>query len=45
MYKIFTGFHLVEAYHKARREQRVHPKRVLKKLIYAAIVLAVTLFL
>ena len=45
MYKIFTGFHLVEAYHKARREQRVHPQRVLKKLIYAAIVLAVTLFL
>lgn len=45
MYKIFTGFHLVEAYHKARREQRVHPKRVLKKLIYAAIVLVVTLFL
>ena len=45
MYKIFTGFHLVEAYHKARREQRVHPKRVLKELIYAAIVLAVTLFL
>ena len=35
----------MEAYHKARREQRVHPKRVLKKLIYAAIVLAVTLFL
>ena len=45
MCKIFTGFHLVEAYHKARREQRVHPKRVLKKLIYAAIVLVVTLFL
>ena len=45
MYKIFTGFHLVEAYHKARREKHVDPKRVLKKLIYAAIVLAVTLFL
>lgn len=45
MYKIFTGFHLVEAYHKARREQHVDPKRVLKKLIYAAIVLVVTLFL
>ena len=45
MYKIFTGFHLVEAYHKARREKHVDPKRVIKKLIYAAIVLAVTLFL
>ena len=45
MYKIFTGFHLVEAYHKARREKHVDPRRVLKKLIYAAIVLAVTLFL
>ncbi|MBR5729573.1 MAG: SLC13/DASS family transporter [Prevotella sp.] len=45
MYKIFTGFHLVEAYHKARREQRVDPNRVVKKLIYAAIVLIVTLFL
>ena len=45
MYKIFTGFHLVEAYHKARREKHVDPKRVLKKLIYAAIVLVVTLFL
>lgn len=45
MYKIFTGFHLVEAYHKARREQRVDPNRVTKKLIYAIIVLVVTLFL
>ena len=45
MYKIFTGFHLVEAYHKARREKHVDPKRVIKKLTYAAIVLAVTLFL
>ena len=45
MYKIFTGFHLVEAYHKARREKHVDPRRVIKKLTYAAIVLAVTLFL
>ena len=45
MFKIFTGFHLVEAYHQARKERRVDPKRVIKKLIYAAIVLVVTLFL
>jgi len=45
MYKIFTGFHLVEAYHKARRERRTDSSRLLKKLIYAAIVLVVTLFL
>ena len=45
MFKIFPGFHLVEAYHKARRENHAHPNRMMKKLIYAAIVLAVTLFL
>ena len=45
MFKIFTGFHLVEAYHQARKEKRVDPQRVVKKLIYAAIVLVVTLFL
>ena len=45
MFKIFPGFHLVEAYHKARRESHAHPNRMMKKLIYAAIVLAVTLFL
>ena len=45
MFKIFTGFHLVEAYHQARKEKRVNPQRVVKKLIYAAIVLVVTLFL
>jgi sodium-dependent dicarboxylate transporter 2/3/5 len=45
MFKIFTGFHLVEAYHQARKEKRVDPQRVVKKLIYAAIVLVATLFL
>ena len=43
MFKIFTGFHLVESYHKAKREKRGSESHVLKKLILALITLAVTL--
>ena len=43
MFKIFTGFHLVEAYHKAKKEKRGSESHVLKKLILALITLAVTL--
>ena len=43
MFKIFTGFHLVESYHRAKREKRGSESHVLKKLILALITLAVTL--
>ena len=45
MFKSFYGFHLVEAYHAKRREQRFHPNRVIKKTTQALIVLLVTLLL
>ena len=43
MFKIFKGFHLVESYHRAKREKRGSESHVLKKLILALITLAVTL--
>ena len=43
MFKIFKGFHLVEDYHKAKKEKRSSDSHVLKKLILALITLAVTL--
>ena len=45
MFKSFTGFHLVEAYHKMHHEQKYHPGRVFKKSVQAIIVLIVTLVL
>ena len=45
MFKNFTGFHLVEAYHKIRHENRFHPNRVIVKTTEAIAVLLVTLTL
>ncbi len=45
MFKSFTGFHLVEAYHKVRYEKRFHPNRVFNKTTQVLIVLFVTLLL
>ena len=43
MFKIFHGFHLVEAYHKARQADKTSPSKTTKKIIQSIIVLAVTL--
>lgn len=43
MFKIFTGFHLVEHYHRMKREKRSSESHVLRKLIFALITLAATL--
>ncbi|MBR4926514.1 MAG: SLC13/DASS family transporter [Prevotella sp.] len=43
MFKIFTGFHLVEHYHKMKKEKRSSESHVLRKLIFALITIAVTL--
>ncbi len=45
MFKSFTGFHLVEAYHKVRHEKRFHPNKVFVKTTEALVVLFVTLLL
>ena len=45
MFKSFTGFDLVEAYHKVRHEKRFHPNRVFTKSAEAIFVLLVTLLL
>ena len=45
MFKSFTGFDLVEAYHKVRHEKRFHPNRVFTKSAEAIFVLFVTLLL
>lgn len=45
MFKIFRGFHLLDAYHKERRANRAHPNKVLKKAVFSAIILLVTLWL
>lgn len=45
MFKNFTGFHLVEAYHKIRHENRFHPNRVFVKTTEAIAVLLITLTL
>lgn len=45
MFKNFTGFHLVEAYHKVSHAQKYHPSRVFTKSLQAVIVLIVTLVL
>ena len=45
MFKSFTGFDLVQAYHKVRYEKRFHPSRVFNKTTQIFIVLFVTLLL
>ena len=45
MFKSFTGFHLVEAYHKMRHEKRIHPNKVFVKTTQALVVLFLTLLL
>ena len=45
MFKSFTGFDLVQAYHKVRYEKRFHPNRVFVKTAEIIGVLLVTLFL
>ena len=45
MFKSFTGFHLVEAYHKLHHEKKYHPGTVQKKFIKAFFVALVTLLL
>ena len=45
MFKSFTGFDLVQAYHKVRYEKRFHPSRVFNKSTQIFIVLFVTLLL
>jgi sodium-dependent dicarboxylate transporter 2/3/5 len=46
MFKIFEGFHLVEAYHQARRASKYeHPNRAIKKVTQAILVAIVTLLL
>ncbi len=45
MFKIFPGFHLVEAYHQVSHSRKYHPGRVIKKTSQAIFVLIVTLIL
>ena len=45
MYKNYPGFHLVEAIYKLGQEKKFHISRRLKRIIEAAIIIAVTLFL
>lgn len=45
MYKNYPGFHLVETIYKLGQEKKFHISRRLKRIIEAAIIIAVTLFL
>lgn len=45
MFKIFRGFHLLDAYHKERISRRTHPNKLLKKMAFSAVILLVTLWL
>ena len=45
MFKNFTGYNLIESYHRMRQVKKYHPSRVTKKLIEAVVVLIVTLVL
>ena len=45
MFKSFNGFHLVDAYHQQRRALRNHPAKNWRKLISAAFILIVTVWL
>ena len=45
MFKKFTGYNLIESYHRMRQVKKYQPSRVTKKLIEAIVVLIVTLVL
>ena len=45
MFKIFPGFHLVEAYHTKKHDKKPNPNRALKKTVQAIFVALVTLLL
>ena len=45
MFKIFPGFHLVEAYHSKRHALKSHDDHTMKKTVQALIVILVTLLL
>ena len=45
MFKNFNGYHLVEAYHRMRHEQRYRSGRRVKKSVEAIVVVLVTLLL
>ena len=45
MFKNFNGFHLVDAYHKIRHENSLHPERMLKKTVGGIVVAFLTLLL
>ncbi|MBR1838836.1 MAG: SLC13/DASS family transporter [Bacteroidaceae bacterium] len=45
MFKIFTGFHLLDAYHKERHAKRQHPNKLIKKIVFSTIIALVTLWL
>lgn len=45
MFKNFTGYNLIESYHRMRHVKKYQPNRVTKKLIEAIVVLIVTLVL
>ena len=45
MFKIFHGFHLLDAYHKAKHDKPESESKLIKKAIFSAIILVVTLTL
>ena len=45
MFKIFHGFHLLDAYHKAKHDKPESQGKLIKKAIFSAIILVVTLTL
>ncbi|QFQ12856.1 SLC13/DASS family transporter [Pseudoprevotella muciniphila] len=45
MFKIFHGFHLLDAYHKAKHDKPESEGKLIKKAIFSAIILVVTLTL
>ena len=45
MFKNFNGFHLVDAYHKIRLENSLHPARMFKKMVESIVVVILTLLL
>lgn len=45
MFKIFQGYHLLEAYHRQRYANRYHPGKLFKKLTFALLIASITLWL
>ena len=45
MFKKFTGYNLIESYHRMRHVQKNQPNRITKKVVEAIVVLIVTLIL